>query len=88
MGKSADNCLDLSEPDVTADYVKNLRIVYKFVSQYFNLAENRIDEDSSLQSTSYMTTMVDLFPKYSLDYKYSLVQSISTVFSNKWIDFS
>ena len=88
FGESSEKCLDQTQPEETTAYVKNLRVVYKLVSQYFNLAENRIDVAASLMSTSYMTTMVDLLTITSLGYKYSLQQNTSQVFDNKWIDLS
>ena len=88
FGQSTDTCLDQTQPEEAKAYIKNLRVVYKLVSQYFNLADNQVDVDASLKSTSYMTTMVDIFPSTSLGYKYSIQQNTSQVYNNKWIDLS
>ena len=42
FGISSEDCLDQTEPEESKAYVKNLRVVYKLVSQYFKLSDNSV----------------------------------------------
>ena len=87
FGTDGSNCASEDESDA---YASNLRIVYKLVTQYFDLENyhNGAGQHDTLQSNSLAATTVDLIKVGSLGHKYSLEQKSVQVFDNKWIDLS
>ena len=68
--------------------MNNLRIVYKLVSQYFNLDNYMSADDPPLESASLQTAQVDLVASGSVSHKYALTQNNVQVYDNKFIDLS
>ena len=71
FGNDDSNCVDEADSDV---YASNLRIVYKFVTQYFDLYDYRDNsgDNSHLKFTSLAATQVDIAKNLMISHKYSV----------------
>ena len=67
--------------------MNHIRVVYKYVTQYFNLNSYLADQ-TELVSNSQATVQVDLLASMSIAHKGALQQNTVQVFDNKFIDMS
>lgn len=70
FGESGAECLDSTTEDAMK-YLNNIRVVYKYVTQYFNL-ESYMKDGIELVSNSQKTVQVDLQATQSIANKSSL----------------
>lgn len=82
LGGSQSDCLDLNVPSDTKQKVEKIRVIYKFVSQYFN-TNKYVETGQGLFNDSSEMSSIQLLFNLSQMTRYTLVQENYTVFSNK-----